>query len=184
MSSFPYNTVPIATHNPSVDQPNMLTDTISIANLLAIDHFGFNTLNGGYHKQITFPVVTTQSMQSGTQSVAYTALGLVNNTTPQLLYVNTASTFMLNCIRAFGTFTSNPGTHASIPLLTGFNVVSISSAASGGNTVYTITLASNCTVGNNVLLYTSTTSGSYNNPNITISYNPSGQIVSFFVMQN
>lgn len=41
--------IPFATNNPSVDQPNMETDTNSISSLIAIDHQGFNVNQGGYH---------------------------------------------------------------------------------------------------------------------------------------
>lgn len=55
MSTFSYNTgVPAANNNPSVDQPDMQTNTASINSLLAIDHVPFNTAGGGRHNQVTF----------------------------------------------------------------------------------------------------------------------------------
>jgi hypothetical protein len=55
MSTFSYNTgVPAANNNPSVDQPEMQTNTASIDSLLAIDHVSFNTAGGGRHNQVTF----------------------------------------------------------------------------------------------------------------------------------
>lgn len=55
MSTFSYNTgVPAANNNPSVDQPEMQTNTASINSLLAIDHVSFNTTGGGRHNQVTF----------------------------------------------------------------------------------------------------------------------------------
>jgi hypothetical protein len=50
MGLFVYNpNIPFATNNPSVDQPNMETNTNSITNLIQIDHEGFNVNQGGYH---------------------------------------------------------------------------------------------------------------------------------------
>lgn len=48
-------TVPNPPNLPSVDVSAMQTNTASIANLIAVDHFGFNNNNGGWHKQVTLP---------------------------------------------------------------------------------------------------------------------------------
>jgi hypothetical protein len=54
MPSFTYtNNIPNAANNPSVDQPPMQVNNNSIASLIAIDHFGFNSGSGGSHKQVT-----------------------------------------------------------------------------------------------------------------------------------
>jgi hypothetical protein len=53
MSFFTYfDNIPFATNNPSSDQPNMLTNTNSTDQLIAIDHHSFNDNLGGYHKVI------------------------------------------------------------------------------------------------------------------------------------
>lgn len=44
--------IPATANNPSVDQPNMLTNTNNIPPLIAQDHFGFNDNAGGNHKQV------------------------------------------------------------------------------------------------------------------------------------
>jgi hypothetical protein len=58
MSTFSYNTgVPAANNNPSVDQPEMLVNTASIASIIAVDHVGFGGSIGGgdgRHNQVTF----------------------------------------------------------------------------------------------------------------------------------
>lgn len=41
--------IPFATNNPSVDQPNMQTDTNSFINWTDVDHNGYNVQQGGYH---------------------------------------------------------------------------------------------------------------------------------------
>jgi hypothetical protein len=50
--------IPASNHNPSVDQPDMRTNTNSIANLIAEDHYTFGVPNGGFHKQIRLPDLT------------------------------------------------------------------------------------------------------------------------------
>jgi hypothetical protein len=53
--SFTYTTtVPASGNNPSVDQRDMLQNTSSISELIAIDHVGFNNTLGGYHQVIHF----------------------------------------------------------------------------------------------------------------------------------
>lgn len=53
MPNLPYTRdIPHATHNPSSDQPIMETNNNSNDTLWAVDHFGFNDNNGGYHKQV------------------------------------------------------------------------------------------------------------------------------------
>jgi hypothetical protein len=50
MGMFTYNgNIPFATNNPSVDQPDMETNTNSIASLIQVDHQGFNLNQGGFH---------------------------------------------------------------------------------------------------------------------------------------
>lgn len=53
MTNFDYNTnIPFATNNPSSDQPKMQVNTNSTANLINVDHVGFQKNNGGYHTNI------------------------------------------------------------------------------------------------------------------------------------
>lgn len=53
MGFFGYNfNVPNTPNDPSDDQPQMLINTVSIGNLIAVDHVGFSTVNGGYHTVI------------------------------------------------------------------------------------------------------------------------------------
>jgi hypothetical protein len=50
MSSFTYNgNIPNPPNNPSNDVSTMQTNATSIGNIIAVDHVGFNTSNGGYH---------------------------------------------------------------------------------------------------------------------------------------
>ncbi len=53
MTQFDYSdNIPFDTNDPSVDQPNMKTNTNSIDNLINVDHVSFNFPNGGYHRII------------------------------------------------------------------------------------------------------------------------------------
>lgn len=53
MPLFVYNrNIPDGPNNPSVDQPDMETNTNSTDDLIDIDHFSFNDANGGLHRQV------------------------------------------------------------------------------------------------------------------------------------
>lgn len=57
MPNFTYTRgIPASSHNPSTDQPDMQINNDSIADLIEIDHFGFNDQNNssGYHKKTTY----------------------------------------------------------------------------------------------------------------------------------
>lgn len=54
MPNFTYITgIPAASHNPSVDQPDMQINTNSIDDIIEVDHYSFNDNNGGYHKKVS-----------------------------------------------------------------------------------------------------------------------------------
>lgn len=56
MTFFSFNdAIPATNNNPSVDQPDMLTNNISTQGILGIDHYSFNDNDGGWHKQVTLP---------------------------------------------------------------------------------------------------------------------------------
>lgn len=49
-----YNgSIPATGNNPSSDQPTMQANAAAVETILAVDHFSFNTANGGAHQQIT-----------------------------------------------------------------------------------------------------------------------------------
>lgn len=53
--SFTYTSgIPIPTNSPSQDVGNMQQNTTTINNWVQTDHIGFNNVQGGQHKQITF----------------------------------------------------------------------------------------------------------------------------------
>lgn len=56
MPNFTYTpNIPAASHNPSVDQPDMQINTNSTDQLIEVDHYSFNDNNGGYHKVVHQP---------------------------------------------------------------------------------------------------------------------------------
>ena len=56
MTNYAYTRdIPAANHNPSVDQPDMKTNTNSTGSLIGEDHYTFGVANGGFHKQIRLP---------------------------------------------------------------------------------------------------------------------------------
>jgi hypothetical protein len=64
--TFTYNiNVPNGPNDPADDQPQMLTNTVSISNLIAVDHIGFNVPEGGLHKQVTMNNQTPPGIGTG-----------------------------------------------------------------------------------------------------------------------
>lgn len=144
--TFTFNTgIPASNDNPSVDQPDMLSNTVATNAILAVDHITFNTANGGTHKQVTYSSLNTPGVQVDPGSTAYTAAGVVDPTHPQNYWKNSQGTFPLSAIRAFGNFTTV--TSGSPTLTASFNVASVT--GNSGN--YVITLTANSTSGNNVV---------------------------------
>lgn len=51
--TFAYNSaIPASGNSPSADQPIMQANALSISNIIAVDHVGFNAANGGNHTLI------------------------------------------------------------------------------------------------------------------------------------
>lgn len=79
--SIPYNlNIPLSSHNPSVDQPNMETNNNSIASIIAVDHVAFNTSGSGQHNQVTFNATNVPAVP----------------TAPPVLFTNTQDGFGTN----------------------------------------------------------------------------------------
>ena len=110
MSSFTYITgVPAADNDPSVDQPNMVTNTNSIPGLIAIDHVSFNASNGGTHLQITFssnnvptvptsPPVLFTNLDSNMTSQLFFYSGNAAHSSTQYVQASNGSTMLLGGI--------------------------------------------------------------------------------------
>ena len=158
-----YNaSVPVATNNPSVDQPDMTINTQSVATIIAVDHVGFNSSGnpppasngiGGTHLQVTFNGKNTPGAQTDPQSVLYTASGSASSVS-QLQYVNQNVTIPLTNICAWGIVTPSG-------LVSGQSANVVSAVRNTVNQ-YTITLKTNTVKGTNfgVLISVQTISNS------------------------
>ena len=127
------NTIPASSHNPSNDQPLMLSNNVSTAAIIAVDHVGFNSSSGGTHLQTTYSSKNTPAAQTDPQSVQYTASGVASSVA-NLAYVNQNGTFT-QCVRAWGAFTSGAINNSQ-----SMNVASIVTNGTGD---YTVTLTTN-----------------------------------------
>ncbi len=63
--------IPAANDDPSVDQPNMLTNNDNIATYVAIDHVGFNTSGSGFHNKTTYVQQVADPGSAAAQYVEY-----------------------------------------------------------------------------------------------------------------
>lgn len=103
--TFTFNSaIPAAPNNPSVDQPDMLTNNISTDAILAVDHISFNTANGGQHKQVTFNNKNVPGAQTDPQSVLYTNSGTASSVS-QVFYRNQNVIYYMSAIKAWGLIT-------------------------------------------------------------------------------
>ena len=70
--SITYTTgIPEPTHNPSVDAPNMQTNTNSIDTWNAVDHYSFSSASAGHHKKSVYVVQASDPGSAATQAVQY-----------------------------------------------------------------------------------------------------------------
>lgn len=152
--TFSYNNaVPATNNNPSVDQPDMLTNTQSIESLIAVDHVSFNALNGGQHKQVVFNNKNAPGAQTDPQSTLYTGSGTAS-TVSQLLYKNQNGIFQISAIRAWALCSS-----AGITASQSINVASVARQFPFPAGVFVVTLTTNAVSSANFgILITSTAS--------------------------
>ena len=144
--TIPYNlNIPFSTHNPSVDQPNMLTNTNSIASLVAVDHVAFATAGSGQHNQVTFNANNVPSTPTSPPVLFTNTVGGVpqlffySGTTPsQYTNATSGSTYLLGGIilkwgqanLAGGSFTRNVTFATAFPNAC-FSVVATAIAPTG-----------------------------------------------------
>lgn len=73
MPNYTYNRdIPNEPNAPADDQPNMKVNNNSIQDFLAVDHFGFNNNDGGWHEQVTMPEASTAPTTAANQGALYT----------------------------------------------------------------------------------------------------------------
>ncbi len=188
MTNFNYNNaVPAPNNNPSVDQPDMLINTQSIELLLEVDHISFRTEDGGTHKQVTFSSKNTPGAQADPASTLYTASGTASSVA-DILFKNQNGIFKLDCIKAFGVFTTQ-NANGAIAVTAGFNVDSILASANGATN--TITLTTGATTGTTVGVLAlisngNTPSWAFAADTLTLTISPgdtAAKIMTFVVMQ-
>ena len=184
---FSYNIgVPFSTDNPSVDQPEMLLNTVSLHDIWDVDHIGFNENNGGSHLQTTFFQEVIPIKPSDVSSVAYPAVGTADIGRPQYFYQNALTTMPLSCIRAFGSFVGGVNPTFTNQFGTVGNVVSAT-----GNGPFVIKLVADAVAANNVIVlltcnnFNRSVGYTFVNPTLTINTgsNLTGIIINFVVIQ-
>lgn len=188
MSTFAFSTsIPAANNSPADDQPYMLSNNSSTSGIIAIDHVGFNTSNGGYHKQITFSA--NQSAPGYGTGVSDLFVNL-SSSISQLFFQNSAGTVQLTGLPITSTSTGGGTcwgitTPWGLKLNFGQSVISVNSsqtityAVAFSSTVYStlVTLNSNAPNGSSVTVSGGSTTG------ITIYRNqlPAGSATVFYL---
>ena len=147
MGNYTYDaTEPAANSNPTNSQPTMLVNAASIASIIAQDHVGFSTDDGGYHKQISFNGNNIPGGAPSTvESFVYTDAGTAN-AAANLFLKNEVGTFPISLLKATGSFTASSGTAT---FLAQYNCATI--AESTGT--FTITLTTTATTTNSVIVF-------------------------------
>jgi hypothetical protein len=171
--TFNFNSsVPAASNNPSVDQPDMQTNNISTDAIISVDHISFNTANGGQHKQVTFNNKNPAGAQTDPQSVLYTGSGTASSIS-QLLYRNQNVILPISTIRAWAL--------CSVAGVTASQSVNVSTVVRNSIGTFTITLTTNAVSSSNFAILVSSTIGSSGNTiSITYSITGTGTFQLFF----
>lgn len=150
--SFTYvSNLPAAANNPSNDQPNMQTNTNSIASLISVNHIGFNTATAGQHKQVDFPDVIAPATPTGTASVIFPKDGIADAAHAQLMFQNPNATYPISLIKAYGNITGSTGA-----IVQSINVASVLRNSTG---LYTVTLNASVVSGTSYGLFGGYSSG-------------------------
>lgn len=120
-----YTTIPATPHYPGDDQPQMLTNNLSIGQFVNVDHISFTTEGAGWHKQVTFPnnFPPGVNVPTNNQSRIFTDAGSASSS-PFLQWINSQATFPLSAIRAFGVVNVDAGLVPTIK--NSYNVASVS----------------------------------------------------------
>ncbi len=142
--------IPAANNNPSVDQPDMLSNNVSTNGILAVDHISFNAPNGGTHKQVTFIGKNVPGAQTDPTSVLYTNSGTASSVA-DLFFRSQNGIFQVIPIKAWGLCNVVGGV---VTIATSVNVTSVVRSAKGK---YVVTLTANATIGTNFAVLVSCT---------------------------
>jgi len=174
--SFTFNTgIPAANNDPSVDQPDMLSNNVSTNGILAVDHVSFNTANGGTHKQTTFIGKNPPGAQVDPTAVLYTNDGVANTAHPQLRYRNSQGIFPISALRAGAVF-QIVGVNGAVIPTNSFNIASIVASGAPAGRIYTITLNANTVNSDDVIV-----SIDFSNRNTSADYTFIGGVLTITV---
>lgn len=152
MPFFNYNRdIPFEDNNPSVDQPNMKTNTNSTDDLINVDHYSFEQSLGGLHKQVQMPLSggSPGMLPPGliaNEGTLYTKTVPSAPTLPDetgLFYTPDASTDEYQLTRTvhakIATFSTNPGwTFLPGGLLMQYGSVSVAIGPSGTDVTFPV----------------------------------------------
>jgi len=140
MPTFTYfDNIPAGPNNPSVDQPNMQTNTNSTDGIINVDHYSFEQSNlDGWHKQVTLPANNVPGAQTGLASTVYSDVGISVPTKSQLYFRNSATIYPLSLCKAYALFSIN----GNGPSVTPINTYNCSVALLGTRRA-TITISAN-----------------------------------------
>jgi len=142
-------TIPAANNNPSVDQPVMLANNVASDGIIAVDHIGYNLINGGNHLQVHLPQYTAPTIVNGSAtegSVIYSAAGVADTAHAQCFFKNANNiNFPMSFIRAWGYASGNIASPTnSIINNQSSNVTSVIRTGLG---IFTVTLNANVVTG-------------------------------------
>lgn len=200
MTNFAYNdNIPNPPNKPSADVGLMQTNTNSINGIIAVDHISFVADDGGTHNQTQFANFSVGPIPGNTESsVAYPAAGVASNSTAQYYFKNSQASFLVSCVRVFGSIViPNTTQNVSVPLpgssvINSYNVVIAGSTVNRGvtNAFVIINLTPNAVIGTNAcVLLTGSGSLSYtlssNQIRINVSSSGSviGSVINFAILQ-
>lgn len=98
--------IPLATNNPSTDQPNMKQDTNAINAWTQVNHVGFNVGTAGQHTRIDFNAnIASPAIPAGAVATETVNAGVASSAS-QLFYKNANTSLHLSPIAAWGVITA------------------------------------------------------------------------------
>ncbi len=171
-----YNDIPAANNNPSDDQPKMASNTNAIDQIIAEDHYTFESaqLKDGQHKFMRLPFTASPGAQTEPASVLYSSTGPVT-TKSELTYKNQNGTFAASAVKAFCSFVTVNGPAVSVTPTTQSNISSITSTGTGARNYTVVLNAGTLTTDNAVVLAT------VNSPSRVVTYSLSAGTLTLTV---
>lgn len=187
------NDIPLRTDSPSTDQSLMKQNTNAVDTLLQVDHYSFNTSGGtddfgGHHQFVKLPERNGPGATAGFASAVYSATGVANTNTSNLLYKNASTSYILSSLKCLASIaTVNPGTLTT----TAINYLNINPTVSitGDGKTYTIDTTNAFIVGSQPIIIVSMTSGSFtysysaNQLTIVLTSAGTGRLIGFTIFQ-